>query len=347
MVGGGSQNDLLCQLTADACGLPVLAGPAEAAALGNALVQARTLGADLPDLRRHARPGPTYARATTARAAARARLGRPPRRGCPGSHDGVRRMKRQLPKRRDLAPLLRFKRPMWSPKRAPARGGADGRGPAPDRQAAYAEAGVRLHRRRGGRRGVAGPGPAGVRRRGVPAGDPAGRLEGGHLASGAGRAGRAAVRDRADRLHPDDARRGRDRRGDRRGRGRDPVRALHDGDDVDRGRRGGGAGRPALVPALHVEGPRPVDGAGRPGREGRLRHAAGDRRRAGGGRPAPRRAQRHDDPADPDPAHDRERDPAARLVVQLPDHRAARVREPGRVVRARSPSCWTRCSTRP
>lgn len=50
VVGGGSRNALLCQLTADACGLPVLAGPAEAAALGNVLVQARTLGADLPDL---------------------------------------------------------------------------------------------------------------------------------------------------------------------------------------------------------------------------------------------------------------------------------------------------------
>ena len=50
VVGGGSQNRLLCQLTADACGVPVLAGPSEAAALGNVLVQARTLGADLPDL---------------------------------------------------------------------------------------------------------------------------------------------------------------------------------------------------------------------------------------------------------------------------------------------------------
>ena len=50
VVGGGAQNELLCQLTADACGLPVLAGPVEAAALGNVLVQARTLGADLPDL---------------------------------------------------------------------------------------------------------------------------------------------------------------------------------------------------------------------------------------------------------------------------------------------------------
>jgi rhamnulokinase len=50
IVGGGSRNELLCQLTADACGLPVLAGPVEASALGNVLVQARTLGAQLPDL---------------------------------------------------------------------------------------------------------------------------------------------------------------------------------------------------------------------------------------------------------------------------------------------------------
>jgi sugar (pentulose or hexulose) kinase len=50
VVGGGSQNHLLCQLTADALEVPVLAGPSEAAALGNVLVQARTLGADLPDL---------------------------------------------------------------------------------------------------------------------------------------------------------------------------------------------------------------------------------------------------------------------------------------------------------
>ncbi len=45
VVGGGSQNDLLCQLTADAVRLPLIAGPAEATALGNIAVQARSRGA--------------------------------------------------------------------------------------------------------------------------------------------------------------------------------------------------------------------------------------------------------------------------------------------------------------
>jgi len=50
LVGGGARNSLLCQLTADACGMPVVAGPVEAAALGNVLVQARALGAAPDDL---------------------------------------------------------------------------------------------------------------------------------------------------------------------------------------------------------------------------------------------------------------------------------------------------------
>ena len=54
VVGGGAQNALLCGLLADRLGLPVLAGPVEATALGNVLVQGRANGAlsgSLEDLR--------------------------------------------------------------------------------------------------------------------------------------------------------------------------------------------------------------------------------------------------------------------------------------------------------
>ncbi len=44
LAGGGARNALLCQLTADFAGLPVEAGPVEATAIGNVLVQARTHG---------------------------------------------------------------------------------------------------------------------------------------------------------------------------------------------------------------------------------------------------------------------------------------------------------------
>jgi len=44
IVGGGVRNELLCQFTANACGVPVVAGPAEATAIGNAALQAVALG---------------------------------------------------------------------------------------------------------------------------------------------------------------------------------------------------------------------------------------------------------------------------------------------------------------
>jgi rhamnulokinase len=60
VVGGGVANPLFCQLVANACGLPVVAGPTEAASWGNVLVQARALGvagASLPELRSLVRRG--------------------------------------------------------------------------------------------------------------------------------------------------------------------------------------------------------------------------------------------------------------------------------------------------
>ncbi|MEM9951102.1 MAG: rhamnulokinase family protein [Chloroflexota bacterium] len=44
IIGGGVQNELLCQMTADALGIEVIAGPVEATALGNAIIQFITHG---------------------------------------------------------------------------------------------------------------------------------------------------------------------------------------------------------------------------------------------------------------------------------------------------------------
>ena len=44
IIGGGSANALVNQWTADAIGMPVVAGPTEATAIGNLMVQAKAAG---------------------------------------------------------------------------------------------------------------------------------------------------------------------------------------------------------------------------------------------------------------------------------------------------------------
>ena len=44
IIGGGCRNSLLCQLAANATGLPIYAGPVEATAIGNLMVQAKSMG---------------------------------------------------------------------------------------------------------------------------------------------------------------------------------------------------------------------------------------------------------------------------------------------------------------
>ena len=80
IVGGGSRNQLLNQAVGDVTGLPVVAGPVEATALGNIRVQLIALGdiRDLPGTRGgpgRSRPGDPPGRAVRLRSAGRALAG--------------------------------------------------------------------------------------------------------------------------------------------------------------------------------------------------------------------------------------------------------------------------------
>ena len=54
IIGGGSQNNMLNSFTANAIGIPVIAGPSEATAMGNILMQAKAAGlvSDKADMRK-------------------------------------------------------------------------------------------------------------------------------------------------------------------------------------------------------------------------------------------------------------------------------------------------------
>ena len=61
IVGGGTQNELLCQMAADACNRRVVTGPIEATAIGNAMMQAVSNGdvgsiSEARDVIRHSFP---------------------------------------------------------------------------------------------------------------------------------------------------------------------------------------------------------------------------------------------------------------------------------------------------
>ena len=254
---------------------------------------------------------------------------------------------RQIPRPADLRPLLRFKAPRLDRKAARLADALTIDDLRRIAQAPHADGGLRLHRGRRRGRDLASRGPVRRSRTSSSTRRAARRRRGQHGPSGPRRPGRPAVRYRADRLHPDDADRGRGGRGPGRRAARHPVLAVHDGDHVDRGRASGEPARPQLVPALHVEGPRPVHGPGRPG--GRRpastpcwspstsrwpERGCGTSATASPSRP-------------PSPSGPSSTPSPGRVVVRLPHHRAAGVRVARPMVGNRRRSCSTRCSTRP
>ena len=245
-------------------------------------------------------------------------------------------MKRRLPKPADLAPLLRFKKPVLNPVQ---------------RRLANALTIEDLRRVAPGARRRVPPSTTPTVRPGTscpcprPAGVPRRRAAADILRDVSkvdlgrdvlGKPQRAAVRHRADRVHPADAHRGRDRRRHRCRRRRHPVHALDDGHDLDRGR----AKRPTPTAATGSSSTcgRTATGRwdssnGRPPRATRPSSSPSTCRSPGLGLRDVRNGMTI--PPTLTPRTVRQRDPATCLVVQPVHHRAADLRLAGLVGRHR------------
>ena len=235
-------------------------------------------------------------------------------------------VQRQVPKPAEVFELMQFKKPELNGRKRRLDAAltiADLRAIAKRRTP---KARVRLHRRRGRGRAVAGPRPPGVRGHRVPPVDPAPRARRRHgreVLGGPSALPFGIAPTGFTRLMQTEGETRRRRRGGGRRHPVHPVDARH---DLDRGRQGGEPARAQLVPALRDARPRDLVRAGAPRRRGRVRHAVVHRRHPGRRRAAARQAQRLLDPAAADPRHDHQRDPAAVVVVRLPHDPEARVR---------------------
>ncbi len=319
MVGGGSRNELLCQLTADACELPVIAGPVEATAIGNVLVQARAHGmidgdlAAMRDLVRATQPLREY---------------RPANRSGNAQSDDSPTIASMA--RAAAVPPNRTRPPVTG--RAEAGIGRHDLGPSLSRPAPRPSGGVRLRRWRRRDRDEPAAVARGVRARRVRAERPPRRVHGRHVDDDPRSLVGAAAGLRTNRLHPPDAPRRRTGRRAGRRPTRHPVRPVHARDDLAGGRRGGRPGHRQVVPALPLGRP----GCGRrPGaaRSGcRIHDPRPDRGYAGRRRTAARRPQRLHDPADALAANPR---------------RTSRFTRAGGSTSSRPSRCGLPCSARP
>ena len=315
LVGGGARNALLCQATADACERPVVAGPVEATALGNVLVQARAHGWITGDLDALRARDPRDAAAPALRAAA------------------VRRRRVAADDPTSLPPVVASSVRTCAPARSISRRSTVG-WPRPRRSGTSGRSLVDTCRAPSSTTSTAPPRP---RRACV---DRAMRSPASSSCRGScGRVGRRPVDDDPGSAVPSMplvfAPTGFTRLMHQEGepsvarvaaRIGHPVRPVDPRHDVPRGRRRRRAGRRPLVPALSLERSRRRARPRASRARGRVHGPRPDRRHPGRRCPPPRHPQRVHHPADAVGPDRRRHGPAPGLVVRQAHDRAASVR---------------------